>query len=103
VLGPDAGNWDNNIATLNEEQKVIIKEHYADQGKPVEITPDGVYYMETTAPETTVAQSTNPDDNAIDSRLTSNTKKIIVIFLIAFILAVSCMIAYLYTKRKQHN
>lgn len=103
VLGPDAGNWDDDFATLNEEQKVKIIEHFADQGKPVEITPDGVYYIETTVPETTVAESTNPDDNTIGSRLTSNTKKTIVIFLIAFILAVSCIVVYVYRKRKQRN
>ena len=100
VLGPDAENWDNDFATLNEEQKVKIIEHFADQGKPVEITPDGVYYIETTTPETTVAESTNPDDNTIGSRLTSNTKKTIVIFLIAFILAVSCIVAYVCRKKK---
>jgi cobalamin biosynthesis Mg chelatase CobN len=100
VLGPDAGNWNNDIGSLNEDQKEIIKEHFADQGKPVEITPDGVYYVETTAPDTTAAESTSADENAGGSLLNSNTKKIIAVSVVGLILTVSFGVAYYFRKKK---
>ena len=100
LLGPDAGNWDSDYGTLNEEQKVIIREHYKDQGTPVEIMPDGIYYIQTTMPATTLANSTAMSDGDSGKPVSSNTKITVIILLAVLILAASFIGAYMHRKKK---
>ncbi len=100
LLGPDAGNWNSDYGTLNEEQKVIIREHYEKQETPVEITPDGIYYIQTTVPATTLAESTAMSDGDAGKPVSSNTKIAVFILLAVLILAASFIGAYMYRKKK---
>lgn len=100
ILGPDAGNWDNNIGSLNEDQKGVIRDHYSKQGQIVEITPDGIYYNQTTSPATTPAESTTMSDGDAGKPVSSNTKIAVVILLVVLILAASFIVAYRYRKKK---
>ena len=99
LLGPDAGDWDSDYGTLNEEQKMIIREYYEDQGTPVEITPDGIYYILTTVPAKTPAESTTMSDGDDRKPMSLMMKIIIVILLAVLILAAFFVGGYMYRKK----
>jgi hypothetical protein len=103
VLGPDVKDWDKDYANLDNEQKEKIKEHFADKGKPVEITPDGVYYIETTVPGTTgdisSTGSEGDTDPAGQSGMTSGRKIFFTLAIVCAILSIAFCVAYISRKK----